>query len=94
MKLFEELETPSSISSIADRRILDIEYDHRGFFKEGKQYVNLFADLDSISSPDKYRVIFFTNDLRRNTVRMECRLYTLGLCFFTRIDYIDTEKLK
>lgn len=66
MRIFEELETPSSILSIADRRILDIEYGHEDFFKEGKRYVNLFADLGSISSPDKYRVIFFTNDLRRN----------------------------
>ncbi|MGC2308459.1 MAG: hypothetical protein WA461_08650, partial [Nitrososphaeraceae archaeon] len=43
MRIFEELETPSSILSIADRRILDIEYGHEDFFKEGKRYVNLFA---------------------------------------------------
>ena len=46
----------------AETIILDVQYNYTGFFEKGKSYVLLSADLNTIGSPDKYRVIFYTAD--------------------------------
>lgn len=59
-KLFEELETPSNMTGASDTRVLNLTSDYKGFFKYGKRFVTLDADLGKMLFPQRYRVIFFS----------------------------------
>jgi hypothetical protein len=57
----------SQWSSIQSNRTLD-EPNYTGFFgKEGK-YILLSANLDAIGSPDKYRAIFYTEQIKEGSI--------------------------
>src|SRR5581483_1229064 len=46
-------------SSPLNNRTLSIEKNYTGFFQDNEKYVLMPLDLKSITSPDKFRVIYY-----------------------------------
>ena len=62
-KTVGEFEPLSSLSSIAEKKFLDIKDNYADFFINGKSYVILSADLDAIGSPTRYKALFYSVEI-------------------------------
>jgi hypothetical protein len=59
-------------SSQGYSRYLDVKENYTGFFdKHGANYVLLPLDLDVLTSPSKYRVIFYAQEIRDSTQKVD-----------------------
>jgi len=55
-------------SSIGQQRILDETKNYTAhFYQKNKNYVTLYADLNAMGSPSKYRVMFYAEELIKGT---------------------------
>jgi hypothetical protein len=52
-RVFEEWSTSG------EPRQIDTIDNHTGFSKEGERFVTIYADLEAMGSPDRFRIVFF-----------------------------------
>jgi hypothetical protein len=69
--------TFSEWSSAGSNRTLSEKDGVKDFFAKNGRYVLLSADLNAMGSPDKYRVVFYTE--QKKGIYLASRFHTFGL---------------
>jgi hypothetical protein len=58
-------------SSTNKARVLDNKTNYTDFYQKGENYVLLSADLDAFLSPEKYKVLFYAEVKKNNSLRTD-----------------------
>jgi hypothetical protein len=61
-RMLEELSSMNEGIGKGEKRTLSKIINYSGFYEQNKRYVNLTLPLHEIDSPDRYRIIFYTEE--------------------------------
>ena len=68
VKMENGTEHSINFSSVGETRILNETKNYRThFYEKNGKYVTLYADLNAMGSPNKYRVMFYAEELKGST---------------------------
>jgi len=67
---YEPLKNPN-LRIPTDIRFFDVHNNYTGFFSRGHRYVNFSVNLNTIGAPSKYKIIFYAEERKNNSILVD-----------------------